>query len=137
VRSNPVALIWLLGALVGVVVYVGGVDDILAQARTLVADTALLTDITLWRLANVASELIPALATGALVAFVPLAILAIRAGQRGRVALLAVPAVFVWLTGTGYASRMNWLEALLLAGSGAAIMTLRLRSRPSGVLRVN
>ncbi len=136
-RFSPVTLIWLFGALVGVAVYVGGVDDVLAQVRMLAANAALLTDITLWRFANMASELIPALATGALVAFVPLAILAIRAGQRGRVALLAVPAVFVWLTSTGYPSRMNWMEALLLAGSGAAIMTLRLRSRPGAVLHMN
>lgn len=136
-RSNPVALIWILGALVGVVVYVGGVDDVLAQARMLVANAALLTDITLWRLANMASELVPALAIGAIVAFVPLAILAIRAGQRGRVALLVVPSVFVWLTSTGYAGRMNWLEALMLAGSGAAIMTFRLRSRPNVMLPIN
>lgn len=133
-RSNPVALIWILGALVGVVVYVGGVDDVLAQARMLVANAALLTDITLWRLANMASELVPALAIGAIVAFVPLAILAILAGQRGRVALLVVPSVFVWLTSTGYAGRMNWLEALMLAGSGAAIMTFRLRNRPNVML---
>ncbi len=136
-RSNPVALIWLFGALVGVVVYVGGVDDVLAQARMVVANAALLTDITLWRLANAASELVPALAIGAIVAFIPLAVLAIRAGHRGRVALLAVPAAFAWLTSVGTASRLNWLEALLLASTGAAIMTFRLRSRPGAMLHMN
>ena len=136
-RSNPVALIWLLGALVGLVVYVGGVDDVLAQGRALVANAALLTDITLWRLANMASDLVPALAIGAIVTFVPLAILAIRAGRRGRVALLLVPAVFIWLTGTCYASRMNWLEALLLASVGAAIMTFRLRRGPSVMMHID
>ena len=126
-RSNPVALIWLLGALAAIAVYAAGANDLLAGAWLVASHAALLADLTLRHLADTAADLIPALAIGALVAFVPLAALAIRAGQRGRLALVAVPLAFLWLT-SDFPTRMEWLEALVLAAGGALAMTGRLRN---------
>lgn len=127
-RSNPVALIWLLGILAALLAYLFGATYTLAAAWAFVIDLSDRIDEALSQLPNLAANFIPALAIGALVAFVPLAILSIRAGQRGRMALVLVPTVFLWLAGRD-ATRMEWLEALLVAGIGALVMTGRLRSR--------
>ena len=127
-RSNPVALIWLLGILAAVLAYLFGATYTLAAAWAFVIELSDRVEQALGQIPNLAANFIPALAIGALVAFVPLAILSIRAGQRGRLALVLVPSAFLWLAGRE-ATRMEWLEALLIAGTGALVMTGRLRSR--------
>ena len=118
-RSNPVALIWLVGILAAVAAYAFGATDALAGFWAFVTEAAAWVDQTLLTLPDLAASFIPALAIGAFVAFVPLAILSIRAGKRGRVALVFVTVTFLWLAGRS-ATRMEWLEALLVAGIGAS-----------------
>lgn len=127
-RSNPIAFIWLLGILAAVLAYMFGATYTLAAAWAFVIELNDRIDESLSQLPNLAANFIPALAIGALVAFIPLAILSIRAGHRGRLALILVPTVFLWLAGHN-ATRMEWLEALVVAGIGALVMTGRLRSR--------
>ncbi len=127
-RSNPVALIWLVGILAAVIAYSFGATYALAAFWAFVADAAEWVDQAVLRLPQLAANVIPALAVGAFVAFVPLAILSIRAGRRGKLALVLVTTTFLWLAGRD-ATRMEWLEALLVAGTGALVMTGRLRNR--------
>ena len=133
-RANPVAFIWLLAGLAALTAYSFGATYTLAAAWAFVADAAEWMDRLVLRLPYAAADLIPALAIGALVAFVPLAILSIRAGRRGRLALVLVPSIFLWLAGRD-ATRADWLEALLVAGIGALVMTGRLRHRAAVALR--
>ena len=133
-RSNPVALIWLIGILAAVLAYAFGATYTLAAAWAFVAEGMEWLDRLVLHLPNVAASFIPALAIGALVAFIPLAILSIRAGRRGRLALVLVPSAFLWLAGRN-ATRMEWLEALLVAGVGALVMTGRLRDRAALTVR--
>ncbi len=133
-RPNPVASIWLIGILAALVAYLFGATYALAAFWAFVTEAAEWMDAALLRLPTLAADLIPALAIGALVAFVPLAVLSIRAGQRGRLALVLVPTVFLWLAGRD-ATRMEWLEALLVAGIGALVMTGRLRGRTAVTVR--
>ena len=127
-RSNPVALIWLIGILAAALAYAFGATYALAAFWAFVSDAAEWVDRALLHLPDLAADFIPALAIGAFVAFVPLAILSIRSGHRGRMALVLVTTTFLWLAGRD-ATRMQWLEALLVAGIGALVMTGRLRSR--------
>ena len=133
-RSNPVALIWLIAIVAALMAYIFGATEALDAVRAFIAHTADWIDLALLRLPLLAANFIPALAIGAFVAFIPLAILSIRAGQRGRMALILVPTVFLWLAGRD-ATRMEWLEALLVAGIGALVMTGRLRNRSPVALR--
>ncbi len=133
-RRDPIALIWLVAIIAAVAAYLVGATTALTLFWALVVDFADWVDITLLRLPALADALIPALAIGAIVAFVPLAILSIRAGQRGRLALVMVPTAFLWLAGRD-ATRMEWLEALLVAGIGALVMTGRLRNRSAVTVR--
>ena len=133
-RSNPVAFIWLVGILAAVIAHTFGATYALAAFWAFVSDTVEWVDQTLLHLPDLAANFIPALAIGAFVAFVPLAILSIRAGQRGRMALVLVTTAFLWLAGRD-ATRMEWLEALLVAGIGALVMTSRLRGRTDVAVR--
>ncbi len=134
VRSNPIILIWIVSLLAALVAYVFGANYTLVAAWALVVYAAQWVDMQLSLLPNLAASFIPALAIGAFVAFVPLTILSIRAGNRGRLALVLVSSVFLLLAGRD-ASRKEWLEALLVAGFGALVMTRRLRNRASVTLR--
>lgn len=133
-RSNPVALIWLVGVLAAVVAYTFGATDALTVVWAFVRNVMEWVDQTLLHLPDLAAAFIPPLAIGAFVAFVPLAVLSIRAGRRGRMALVLVTAAFLWLAGRD-ATRMDWLEALLVAGIGASVMTGRLRDRTAVMTR--
>ena len=135
-RPNPVALIWLVGILAAIAAYLVGATTALTVFWTLVLNLADWVDAALLRIPALAAGVIPALAIGAFVAFVPLTILSIRAGQRGRLALVLVSSAFLWLAGRD-ATRMEWLEALLIAGIGALVMTGRLRNRAAVSLRTS
>ena len=98
-RRDPIALIWLLGIAAAIAAYLVGATTALTAFWTLVVMFADWIDRALLHLPKLAAGLIPALAIGALVAFVPLAILFSRAGKRGRMALVLVPSVFLWRPG--------------------------------------
>ncbi len=134
VRRDPIALAWLAAIIAAVAAYMVGPTIALTYFWALVLNVADSIDEALLRLPNLAAGLIPALAIGAIVAFIPLAILSIRAGRRGKVALVLVPSAFLWLAGRD-ATRMEWLEALLVAGIGALVMTGRLRTRSAIAVR--
>ncbi len=135
-RKNPVALVWLVGLAAAIAVYLLGSDWLLALFTNLGEQAARLLDGLVRLLASLTSGLLRALAIGLFVTFVGLSLLAIRAGRRGRLALVLVSAGFLWLIGFGGpdGSRQDWVEALLLAAAGALVMTQRLL-RPQALVR--
>ena len=130
-RKNPVALVWLFGACAAIAVYLLGSNWLMDTLTSLAATLAILLDGVVRQLTSLTAGLVRALAIGLLVTFIGLSMLAIRAGQRGRMALILVSGGFLWLVGFfgGGASREDWVEALLLAAAGALVMTQRLLRR--------
>ena len=125
---NPIAAVWAIGALAALIAYVVGPDHLLS-AVVVSADRALFVIGDLLRsLSASAVGAMHAVAVGLLVTFVGLCLLAIRNGQRGRAALVAVSALFVWLVWSGGDATSNgrWLSAFVLAAVATLVMSSRL-----------
>ncbi len=129
-RRNPVWLAWAVGLVLAATVYVIGPDRFVFR----VVDSL---HVLAWRISEavedlsvLALDLVRALAIGLFATFVVLAVAVARRGGRGRGALLVVTLLFLLLAGGGVdgaAPNARWTAALLLSGTGAAIMTGRLR----------
>lgn len=140
-RTNHIAAIWLIGAAAAVAVYLLGSDWLLGGLADLGSAALSLVNQAVRQLSLLTAGLLRALAIGLFVTFVGLTLLAIRAGHKGRLALVLVSAGFLWLVGFGDwasqqgasqqgASREDWVEALMLAAAGALVMTQRLLRTP-------
>ena len=132
-RKDPVVIVWAVGIVVAVLIYLAGPEhfffwlfDLLDRARFSLATA-------IENLSFAGLNILRAAAIGLFVVFVVLALLVIRAGRRGRAALLLVGGTFLLLASTRHGGDANtrWFGALVLAGVGAAVMTQRLRGGPA------
>lgn len=124
---NPVALAWLAGLAVAALAYLAGPDHFIGVVLSAPERVARAIETLLRNLSASAFDGIRALAIGLFVAFAGLAIAAIRRGQKGRAALVAVSVVFLLLiTDRSTSAASRWLGALVLAGCAAAVMSQRL-----------
>ena len=125
---NPIAAVWAVGALAALLAYLVGPDHLLSTLIVSVDRALFIAGDLLRSLSASAVGAMHALAVGLFVTFVGLSLLAIRNGQRGRAALVAVSAVFVWLVWRGGDATSNgrWLSAFVLAAIGTLVMTGRL-----------
>jgi hypothetical protein len=123
-RRNPVAAVWLGGALLTLLLYLARPGALIAMVLDAAAQLETFWDVALQWLALTSFDLLRAIALGLLAVFVALTSLAIRRGRRGRGALIAVPVLFLLLVWHAEGTH-RWAEALLLAGVGALVMTRR------------
>jgi hypothetical protein len=128
-RKNPVAAIWFIGILVAVAAYLADPGHLLAAALDMLAAGFAAIDQMVRSLSLFGNNVIRALAIGLFVTFVALAVLAIRQGHRGRMALVFVSAVFLLLVRDGGdgVSNGRWVAAFALAAVAALVMTDRIR----------
>lgn len=129
-RRNTVGVVWGLGLLLALGLYLAGPDRF---GRVVVEDFG-------WAVAQVqgafyllgaqAFDAARALALGVFAVFVLLCLVAVGRGVRGRGALVAVSGVYLFLLlGPDSGEPIlpdRWLGALLVAGVGALVMTRRL-----------
>ena len=127
-RNNPVLLVWLTGLAAAVAVYSLGSDWLLNAIAELGLTLATALDNALRQMTALSAGVVRALSVGLFVTFVGLSVLAIRAGRRGRLALILVSAGFLWLVGFGgpSATHQDWVKAMILSAVAAAVMTQRL-----------
>jgi len=134
-NKNPIAAVWLVGAAAALGIYLLGSDWLLLTLTGLAEALSVLLDDLVRQLSMLTAGLLRALAVGLFVTFIGLCLLAVRAGHRGRLALVVVSAGFFWLVGSGYVSRADWVLALVLAACGAVVMTMRLMQGTPSVAR--
>lgn len=127
---NTVALVWLGGAVLALLVYATGPGHVIAAAIAGIEHAVWEFQRWLGFVAFQSFDLIRAVAIGLFAVFIVLGILA---GQRGRGGgMVGVTVLFLALVGFGgYDSRFCWLAALIIAAFGALSMTRRL-IEPSG-----
>ena len=125
---NPIAAVWAVGVLAALIAYAVGPDHLLSTIIISTDRALFILGDALRSLSARAVGAMHAVAVGLFVTFVGLCLLAIRNGQRGRAALVAVSAVFVWLVWSGGEATSNgrWLSAFVLAAAGTLVMTGRL-----------
>ena len=129
-RRNTVGVVWGLGLLLALGLYVAGPDRF---GTVLVEDFAWATGQVqgaFYLLGAQAFDAARALALGVFAVFVLLCLMAVGRGLRGRGALVAVSAVYLFLLlGPDSGEPIlpdRWLGALLVAVVGALVMTRRL-----------
>ena len=129
-RRNTVGVVWGLGLLLALGLYVAGPDRF---GTVLVEDLAWVTaqvQGAFYLLGAQAFDAARALALGVFAVFVLLCLVAVGRGLRARGALVAVTAVYLFLLlGPDSGEPIlpdRWLGALLVAAVGALVMTRRL-----------
>lgn len=122
---NTVALVWLGGAVLAVLVYATGPGHVIAAAIAGIEHAVWEFQRWLGFVAFQSFDLIRAVAIGLFAVFLALGMIA---GQRGRGGgMVGVTVLFLALVGFGgYNSRFCWLAALIIAAFGALSMTRRL-----------
>jgi hypothetical protein len=129
-QRNTIMVIWIGGMLVALLAYATDPGALLNAALDLLAAGISAVQRLIGELSAFGSDVVRALAVGLFVTFVALAVLAIRQGGRGRMALFAVSSVFLLLLRDGNgASNGRWVAAFALAAVGALVMTARVRRR--------
>jgi hypothetical protein len=127
---TTITLIWIGGILVALLAYAAGPGALLNATLDQIAAGIATIQRLIGGLSAFGSDVVRALAVGLFVIFAALAVLAIRQGGKGRMALFSVSAVFVLLLRDGgAASNGNWVAAFALAATGALVMTARVRRR--------
>jgi hypothetical protein len=130
---NTIAVIWVVGIVLALIVYVTGPDRFVFAAFDVMQRAWWGVQAALLNFSIAAFDLVRALAIGLYFVFVALAVLSIRRGGRGRGALVAVSLVFfglIWRSaGEGFGTHTRWMTALLLTAVAALSMTRRL-TRP-------
>lgn len=131
--------VWLVGALAALLAYAVGPDHLLSTLIVAANRTMFFVGELLRSLSASAVGAMHAVAVGLFVTFVGLCLLAIRNGQRARVALVVVSALFVWLVWSGGDATSNgrWLSAFVLAAVGTLVMTGRLHGTGRALGRGN
>jgi hypothetical protein len=129
-HRNTVMLIWVGGILVALIAYLADPGALINSALDLLAAGIAALQRFVANLSALGSEIIRALAVGLFVTFVAMAVLAIRQGGKGRMALFTVSSMFVLLLREGSAaSNERWVAAFALAATGALVMTARVRRK--------
>jgi hypothetical protein len=129
-HRNTILLIWIGGILVALLAYAADPGALLNAALDLLATGVAGAERLIGELSAFGSDAVRALAVGLFVIFVAMAVLAIRQGGKGRMALFVVSAVFLSLLRDGSgASNGRWVAAFALAAVGALVMTTRVRRR--------
>ena len=131
-RRNTITVTWVCGLALAAGLYATGPDRFLEMVLDV---TARLQDgfVALVALLGAqAFDVVRSLAIALFVVFLVLGLLAAGRGLKARSALVAVSAVFlalVWRPHSNFAAPgSHWLGALLLAATGAGVMTRRLLS---------
>lgn len=127
-RRDPVLVAWVVGLGLAALVFLVGPDQFLFR----LTDTM---HVLLWRLGEAIDQLsataldaVRALAIGLFVTFIGLGLAVSRRGGRARGALVVVTILFLILVGDAApGDQTRWLAALVLSGTGALVMTGRLR----------
>lgn len=128
---NPVALIWIAGAVVALVAYQIGPNHLLATLSEALSQAFAQLERWTWELSRTATDFVRAGAIGLYVVFVALCILVLRQGGKARAALLLISALFyllVW-SGDDDVSNHRWFLSFAVALLGAMVMTGRLHKR--------
>ncbi len=125
---NPVAAIWVLGAVVALLAYEFGSTHFLAAVAAFTGQA--LDQLQRWsfELSRSAGEFVRAAAIGLYVVFVALSLLVLRQGGRAKAALILVSGLFyllVWSTDFDVSSN-RWFAGFVLTGIAALVMTRRL-----------
>ena len=129
-HRNTIMLIWIGGILVALIAYAADPGALINTALDALAAGIAAIQRLVANLSALGSGIIRALAVGLFVTFVAMAVLAIRQGGKGRMALFTVSAVFVLLLREGNgASNGRWVAAFALAAAGALVMTARVRRK--------
>jgi hypothetical protein len=129
-HRNTITLIWIGGILVALLAYATNPGALLNAALNLLATAIAAMERLVGELSTFGSDVVRALAVGLFVTFAALAVLAIRHGGKGRMALFSVSTVFVLLLRDGGgASNGNWVAAFALSAVGALVMTTRVRRK--------
>ena len=127
-RRDPVLVAWVAGLALAALVFLVGPDQFMFRLLDAV-------HVGLWRLSELFAQLsataldaVRALAIGLFATFLALAFAVARRGGRARGALVVVTVVFLVLVGDAAPhDQGRWIAALILSGTGAAVMTGRLR----------
>ncbi len=129
-RRNTIGLVWLLGILLTLGIYVTGPDRFLHGGYGLLLHTQAAFHALIASFTVQAFEWVRALAIGLFAVFVALGLLALRRGLRARAALVVVTALFLALLYPAmdgyYLPASRWSAAFLLSSVGALVMTRRL-----------
>jgi hypothetical protein len=129
-HRNTITLIWIAGVLVALIAYATDPGAFLNAALDVLAAGIATLQRLIGQFSAFGSDVVRALAVGLFVTFVALAVLAIRQGGKGRMALFTVSSVFLLLLRDGgAASNGRWVAAFALAAVGALVMTTRVRRR--------
>lgn len=125
---NPVAAIWVVGAVVTLLAYQLGPNHLLATLAALTGHTLDALEQWVYDMSRSAAEFVRAAAIGLYVVFAALSILVIRQGGHAKSALIVVSLVFYLLVWSDAfeLSNSRGFAACALAGIGALVMTRRL-----------
>ena len=129
-KRDPVSLVWVVGLALAVLFYALDPGRVAEQLGAFLSALASQIDYAFAQITFAAADVVRAAALGLFAVFVALCLLSIRRGGRGRAALRLGSAAFLFLVVVNDAGpdERRWGEALLLAGTGALIMTRRVRS---------
>ncbi len=123
------AIVWVVGIVITVLIYLAGPEYFFYWLFDLIERGWAAMELAVRNLSRSAFNLLRAATIGLFVVFVALTVMVIRAGRRGRAALVLVTGMFlflVWHRG-GYVPNTSWFAALVLVAVGSAVMTQRLR----------
>ena len=127
---NPVALIWILGAVVAFLAYQIGPTHLLASLSDTLAVAFAQLERWTWQLSRTAADVVRAGAVGLYVVFVALCILVLRQGGKAWGALVLISALFyllVWSSDYDV-SNHRWFLGFAVVLIGALVMTGRIGS---------
>ena len=128
---NPVALIWIAGAVVALVAYQIGPNHLLATLSDALSQAFAQLERWTWQLSRTATDFVRAGAVGLFAVFVALGILVLRQGGKAWGALLLISLLFyllIWSSDDDV-SNHRWFLGFAVALIGALVMTGRLRKR--------
>lgn len=130
-NRTTIALVWLGGFVLMVVLYAVGTLHFLSACEALLANAWAAMDRLFATLAHKALDAVRAAAVALYVVFVVLTVLARRQGLRTDGLLVTLSLVFLILAGIDwYPPGTRWTAAAALAAVGAGVMTSRLLNPP-------
>src|SRR5271166_4515554 len=134
VRRESIALIWIGGLVLALVLYAVGPDRFVEACLDLMDSIDAIFRALVYRLGAQVFNVVRALAIAIYVVFAVLAFLAVQRGLRGFWALVVVTVIFLMLVWRPYGDLSapvgRWIVALALVVIGAAVMTQRLLAPP-------